>query len=191
MGLEPIVFWLFAGMAVAGGLMAVLLPRIVHAVFSLLLCFLGVTGVYVLAAADFLAITQIVVYVGGVLVLLAFGILLTGRTALALGRKEVRHRPWALAVGGLLFVGLTQALSRSQDFAAPRGAGAAPEGTVEGVGKLLLGDYLVLFEFASVLLLVALVGAAYLVRRGDARGGTGAPLRGPRGAPPRRTAWRT
>ena len=167
MGVEPILFWLFAGMAVTGGLMAVLLPRIVHAVFSLLLCFVGVTGIYVLAGADFLAITQVVVYVGGVLVLLAFGILLTGRTAQALGEKEVRHRPLGLIVGALLLAGLITALRHSQDFAAPA-AGGAPEGTITGIGRLLLGDYIVLFEFASILLLVALVGAAYLVRRTDA-----------------------
>ena len=91
--METMLFFLFAIMAVVGGLMAALLPRIVHAVFSLLLCFVGVTGIYALAGADFLAITQLVVYVGGVLVLMAFGILLTGRTALSLGEKEMHHRP--------------------------------------------------------------------------------------------------
>ena len=60
MSAGPLLFWLFAAMAVAGGLMAVLLPRIVHAVFSLLLSFTGVAAVYVLAGADFLAIVQIV-----------------------------------------------------------------------------------------------------------------------------------
>ena len=162
MGADVILFWLFAAMAVAGGLMSAFLPRIVHAVFSLLLCFLGVTGIYAVAGAYFLAVTQIVVYVGGVLVLFAFGILLTGRTALSLGGKELRHRKTGLLVGVLLAAALVAAL-KSSIF---RTAAAMPaEGTTEGLGKLLLGDYVVLFEFASVLLLVALVGAAYLVRR--------------------------
>ncbi|MFI5402558.1 MAG: NADH-quinone oxidoreductase subunit J [Planctomycetota bacterium] len=162
MGADVILFWLFAAMTVAGGLMAALLPRIVHAVFSLLLCFLGVTGIYAVAGADFLAVTQIVVYVGGVLVLFAFGILLTGRTALALGDKELRHRKTGLVLGGLLAAGLIASISGS----VYKTAAATPsEGTTEGLGKLLLGDYIILFEFASVLLLVALVGAAYLVRR--------------------------
>jgi NADH-quinone oxidoreductase subunit J len=165
MGVEPLLFWLFAAMAIAGGLMAVLLPRIVHAVFSLLLCFVGVTAVYALAGADFLAITQIVVYVGGVLVLLAFGILLTGRTAQALGGKEVRHRAVGLMLGFLLFFGLIFSLHAST-FAI--GGAAVGEGTTEGIGRLLLGDYIIAFEFASILLLVALVGAAYLVRRAKA-----------------------
>jgi NADH:ubiquinone oxidoreductase subunit 6 (subunit J) len=162
MSAEVILFWLFAAMTVAGGLMAALLPRIVHAVFSLLLCFVGVTGIYALAGADFLAVTQIVVYVGGVLVLFAFGVLLTGRTALSLGDKEVRHRKTGLLLGTLLAAGLITAISGSIF----RTSAATPAAeTTEGLGKLLLGDYIILFEFASVLLLVALIGAAYLVRR--------------------------
>jgi NADH-quinone oxidoreductase subunit J len=162
MSAEVILFWLFAAMAVAGGLMAALLPRIVHAVFSLLLCFVGVTGIYALAGADFLAVTQVVVYVGGVLVLFAFGVLLTGRTALSLGDKEVKHRRSGLLFGALLAAGLVTAISGSIF----RTSAATPaEGTTEGLGRLLLGDYIILFEFASVLLLVALIGAAYLVRR--------------------------
>jgi NADH-quinone oxidoreductase subunit J len=126
--LEALLFYLFAALAVVGGLMAALLPRIVHAVFSLLLCFLGVTGIYLLAGADFLAITQLVVYIGGV-----------------------------------LFAGLLAAVMASTDF---RVGGQEPaDGTISAIGRLLLGDYIILFEFASILLLVALVGAAYLVRR--------------------------
>jgi len=165
MGAEVILFWLFAAMAVAGGLMAALLPKVVHAVFSLLLCFVGVTGVYAVAGADFLAVTQVVVYVGGVLVLFAFGILLTGRTALALGDREVRHRKTGLVIGVLLAAGLISAISGSIFNTT---AATPVEGTTEGLGKLLLGDYIILFEFASVLLLVALIGAAYLVRRQSA-----------------------
>jgi NADH-quinone oxidoreductase subunit J len=162
--LEALLFYLFAALAVVGGLMAALLPRIVHAVFSLLLCFLGVTGIYLLAGADFLAITQLVVYVGGVMVLLAFGILLTGRTAEALGEKEgrPRHRLPGLVLGLVLFAGLLAAVMASVF----RTGGQEPaDGTISGIGRLLLGDYIILFEFASILLLVALVGAAYLVRR--------------------------
>ncbi len=163
--LEAVLFYLFAALPVVGGLMAALLPRIVHAVFSLLLCFLGVTGIYLLAGADFLAITQLVVYIGGVLVLLAFGVLLTGRTADALGEKEVRprHRLPGVLLGLALFAGLLAAIMASTDFHV--GGQEPAEGTVAGIGRLLLGDYIILFEFASILLLVALVGAADRVRR--------------------------
>jgi len=165
-GIGPLLFWLFAATAVAGGLMAVLLPRIVHAIFSLMLAFVGVAGIYVLAGADFLAVTQIVVYVGGVLVLMAFGILLTGRTADSVAKQELRSRKIGLAVGLVLFFGLMKAIGATSQFKfaeTPVG-----EGTTSGIGKLLLGDYIIAFEFASILLLVALVGAAYLVRRAKA-----------------------
>ena len=160
--METMLFFLFAIMAVVGGLMAALLPRIVHAVFSLLLCFVGVAGIYALAGADFLAITQIVVYVGGVIVLMAFGILLTGRTALSLGEKERRNRPLGIVVGLLLFIGLLFAISASSFHI---GETRELVATTDGIGRLLLGDYIIIFEFASILLLMALVGAAYLVRR--------------------------
>jgi len=159
----PLLFWLFAAMVVGGGLMAVLLPRIVHAVFSLLLSFVGVAAVYVLAGADFLAVVQIVVYVGGVLVLIAFGILLTGRTSDAAAAQEARSRKVGLAVGLLMFFGLIKAIGATSQFKS--GENPVSDGTAEGIGALLLGDYIIPFEFASILLLVALVGAAYLVRR--------------------------
>ena len=85
--------------------MAVLLPSIQQAVFSLLMSFVGVAALYALAGADFLAITQIVVYVGGILVLLSFGILLTGRTALTLGPEEIRNRPLGVLLGALALRG--------------------------------------------------------------------------------------
>ncbi|MFQ5843368.1 MAG: NADH-quinone oxidoreductase subunit J [Planctomycetota bacterium] len=159
---EPLLFWIFAAVSVVGGVMAVLLPRIVHAVFSLMLSFGGVAGIYALAGADFLAVVQLVIYVGGVIVLFSFGVLLTGRTASALGRKEVRNRPLGIALAVLLFLGLMTAIGGTVFRAGARPVG---EPTSDEIGKLLLGDYIIPFEFASVLLLVALVGAAYLVRR--------------------------
>ena len=164
MGIEPLLFWLFAAIVVVGGLMAVLLPRIVHAVFSLFLCFTGVTAVYALIGADFLAITQLVVYVGGVMVLFAFGILLTGRTAESLGEKEIKNRPLGIVIGAALFLGLLTAITGSS-FGNAGATDAEAGGTIGAIGKLLLGDYIIAFEFASILLLMALVGAAYLVRR--------------------------
>ncbi len=163
MSVGPLLFWVFSAMVVVGGLMAVLLPRIVHAVFSLLLCFTGVAAVYVLAGADFLAITQIVIYVGGVLVLIAFGILLTGRTSEATAKQEARSRKYGLAIGLVLFFGLMKAIGATSQFRV--GENPVGDGTTEDIGKLLLGDYIIPFEFASILLLVALVGSAYLVRR--------------------------
>jgi len=165
MGIQALLFWLFATMIITGGLMAVLLPSIQQSVFSLLLSFVGVAAIYALAGADFLAITQIIIYVGGILVLLSFGILLTGRTALTLGPAEIRNRPIGVLIGALVFSGLLWALVNSSGFAPGAGQDG---GTTEAIGKMLLTRYLVAFEFASIMLLTALVGAAYLVRRTQA-----------------------
>jgi NADH:ubiquinone oxidoreductase subunit 6 (subunit J) len=164
MGAGTLLFWTFAAMAVTGGLMAVLLPRIVHAVFSLMLSFIGVAGLYAVQGADFLAIVQLVVYVGGVLVLMAFGILLTGRTAESLSHHEARHRPYGIVAALLVFAALMTTIAKSQF-----NTGRVPAGdpTTLDIGALLIGDYIIAFEFASVLLLLALVGAAYLVRRAE------------------------
>ena len=165
MGAQALLFWMFAAMVIAGGLMAVLLPSIQQAVFSLLLSFVGVAAIYALAGADFLAITQIVVYVGGILVLLSFGILLTGRTALTLGPQEIRNRPLGVLLGAMIFAGLLWAIVNSSGFA----PGAGIDGdTTKAIGRLLLTRYLIAFEFAAIMLLTALVGAAYLVRRTQA-----------------------
>jgi len=165
MGVQALLFWLFATMIVTGGLMAVLLPSIQQAVFSLLFSFIGIAAIYAMAGADFLAITQIIIYVGGVLVLLSFGILLTGRTALTLGPQEVRNRPIGVLIGAMVFAGLLWAIVHSSGFAPGSGQDG---GTTEAIGKLLLTRYMVAFEFASIMLLTALVGAAYLVRRTQA-----------------------
>ncbi len=165
MGAQALLFWMFAAMVIAGGLMAVLLPSIQQAVFSLLLSFVGVAAIYALAGADFLAITQIVVYVGGILVLLSFGILLTGRTALTLGPQEIRNRPLGVLLGAMIFAGLLWAIVNSSGFAPGAGMDG---GTTKAIGQLLLTRYLIAFEFAAIMLLTALVGAAYLVRRTQA-----------------------
>ena len=163
MSVTPLLFWIFAAMAVAGGLVAVLAPRIVHAVLALMASFVGIASVYVLAGADFLAITQIVVYVGGILVLFSFGILLTGRSAESVMKREIANRKLGLVIGLLFFGGLMKAIGATSQFNLKENP--VDEGTAAGIGKLLLGNYIVAFEFASILLLVALVGAAYLVRR--------------------------
>ena len=115
--------------------MAALLPRIVHAVFSLLLCFVGVTGIYVLAGADFLAITQIVVYVGGVLVLIAFGILLTGRTrGFGAGSEGRRSRKLGLGDRPRAFLRPDERDRRDLAVFRFRATGAG-EGTTAGIGR--------------------------------------------------------
>src|SRR5687767_11075392 len=139
-------------------------PRIVHAAFGLMASFFGVAGLYALLGADFVALAQVVVYVGGILVLLVFGILLTGRVRGALGLESAPRAGYAIVAGALLFLGLLLAIGGT-DFHETTPGEAAP--TTPAIGRAFLDpeQYLVAFELVSVLLLAALVGAAYLVRR--------------------------
>jgi NADH-quinone oxidoreductase subunit J len=171
--------------------MAVLVKNIVHAAFSLLFTFLGVAGIYVLLNADFLAVTQIMVYVGGILVLMIFGVMLTNRvTDINIKAGAASRIPAALLVivlGSILgFAALTTKWTTHSDQPwnnTQQWSGSVYErienaqhktvddktkgsvGTAEEIGKLMLTDHLLPFEVISVLLLVALVGAAMLARK--------------------------
>ncbi len=161
------LFFAFAGLAVGSAIVAVAAPRIVHAAFGLLGAFFGVAGLYALLGADFVALAQILVYVGGILVLLVFGVLLTERLMGPLGLEDRRRRLWPVLAGGLLLVGLFARDPRapsSRRAARPGEPRADDHGDRPRVPRSRASTS-VAFELASVLLLAALVGAAYLVRR--------------------------
>ena len=163
--LPKLIFGGLAFVTVLSAIMAATAPKIVHAAFSLMAAFFGMAGMYAMLGADFVALAQIIVYVGGILVLLVFGILLTGRTQYALGLARPHGAKLAILTGGVFFLAMLLAISAS-DFNAVDDPGA-PEPTTAGIGRAFLdpNQYLVPFELASVMLLAALVGAAYLARR--------------------------
>jgi len=162
---EAIVFWAFAILTVGSAAVVVLARSLIYAAFALLFTFFGVAGLYVLLGADFLAATQLLIYVGGILVLLLFGVMLTHKIYNLDLRSELGGfwdwaAPVSVAVG--LFVILAATGARTQWMtASPR----TPAPTTEAIGRLFMGEFLLPFEAASVLLLVALVGAAMIVRR--------------------------
>lgn len=158
--LALILFYGFAGLTVGGAVSVLLSKKLMNAALSLLACFFGMATMYVFLKADFLAVTQLMVYVGGILVLLLFGVMFTGR--LPEGEKTSRNR----ALGGALSVGLL-AVFLPLIFQAGLSEGLArdPEreaSTVKRLGTLLMTDYLIPFEVAGLLLLFALVGATFV-----------------------------
>ena len=159
------IFYGLAAVSVLSAIVAAVAPRIVHAAFGLMAAFFGVAGIYALLGADFVAFSQVIVYVGGILVLLVFGVLLTARTEAKLGIDMPVRRAGALAVGALVFVLLAVAIDSSEfPNATPT---EDPQPTTEAIGRAFLDPegMLIPFELASVLLLAALIGAAYLARR--------------------------
>ncbi len=163
--LPDLLFFLFALLAVGAAVAAATAPKIVHAAFGLMAAFLAVAAIYALLGADFVAFSQILVYVGGILVLLVFGVLLTARTTVGLGLEKAATRTGAVLTAGLLFFVLVFSIHGTR-WPVPE-TPAAPEPTTEAIGRAFLdpAGMLVPFELASVLLLGALIGAAYLARR--------------------------
>ena len=158
---EAVVFWIFATLTVASAAVVVLSRTLIYSAFSLLVTFFGVAGLYVLLGADFLAATQLLIYVGGILVLLLFGVMLTHK----IYDLDLRSETTQLLSGLIVAVGLFVVLTAVALKAEWPGVERAPAPTTSGIGRLFLSDFLLPFEAASVLLLVALMGAAMIVRR--------------------------
>ncbi len=158
---EAAVFWAFAIVTVGSAAVVVLSRTLIYSAFALLFTFFGVAGLYVLLGADFLAATQLLIYVGGILVLLLFGVMLTHKIYDLDLRTETTQLASGLIVAAGLFVILAATALRTQWMSVPR----SPAPTTAEIGRLFLGQYLLPFEAASVLLLVALLGAAMIVRR--------------------------
>ncbi len=162
MNFYDIVFYLFAALTIASAGVLVFSRNVVYSAVGLLFALSGVAGLYVLLAADFVAIVQILIYVGGILVLLLFGVMLSQkgmRVDIGTGAKQLG--PAMIVVAGVLVVLFRMimktpwALQSVSEF----------EPTTNKIGVLMMTDYLIPFEIASVLLLGALVGAAFIARK--------------------------
>ncbi|MDP6849370.1 MAG: NADH-quinone oxidoreductase subunit J [Planctomycetota bacterium] len=160
---EFLSFWFFAILSVGCALLSLFHKNVVHSAFALMGTLVGVAGLFLLLGADFLAMTQVLVYAGGILVLILFGLMLT--------RPEPEERNlfriWGgvgiLAAGALLFV---ERMGEEPWFIQAKEL-PSPEPTVREIGLELLrrDSWLFAFEFASVILLAALVAAAFIARR--------------------------
>ncbi len=171
------LFWVLAALIVVGAVGVVVFRDIVRMAASLLLTLLAVAGLYFLLAAEFLAAVQLLVYVGGTLVLIIFGVMLTSQSPagrLAADRTETLV---SLALTGVLLAALVAAIviHQSSDAAQPgdgtpvAAASAHEIDPAQSIGRALLSRYLLPFELASVVLLVVMVGAAYLAKARRAR----------------------
>lgn len=170
MNVTEIIFYVFAALTIAGALGIVFTKNILYAAFSLLLTFLGVAALYVLAGADLLAVVQIMIYVGGVLVLMIFGIMLTGKTTDKYLPSPSHNRIAGTLAGLALFSLFITAILKANfsTLAWINAAGntqTADESTVAGIGINLMTDFVLPFEIAGILLMVALLGAAYIAGR--------------------------
>ncbi len=163
-----LLFYFFALLAVGSSVVVVFSKNVIYSAFSLMFTFLGVAGLYILLLADFVAIAQVMVYVGGILVLLIFGVMLTRNIVnVDIGAKAMRGLPASILIG--VFLGTMILLVTRTSWNQVAGEGI-PDGTTQAIGEELLTTYLLPFEVAGILLLVAVMGAAMIARRNEANG---------------------
>ena len=156
-----IVFYALAVLTVGGAALVAFSRNILHSALALLGTLTGVAGLYLHLGADFLGISQLLIYVGGILVLLLFAVLLTTRIGDIKASNKSLGWPVALPVSLAVAAGLAALVLRvdwplTEVVAAP---------TTARLGHAFLREYLLPFELASLVLLMALVGAMVLARR--------------------------
>ena len=160
-GLTAVLFYTFALMSATSAIGVVLSRNIVRTAVCLLFTLVGVAGLYFLLSAEFLAAVQLVVYAGGTLILIVFGVMLTSKSPFSRFEPKLVEIVIALSIGSILLVALIAGIVRTKFASNAMEAGNYP---VDKLGQTLLGDYLVPFELSSVLLLVVMIGAAYLAK---------------------------
>jgi NADH-quinone oxidoreductase subunit J len=174
--MELLFFYIFAGVAILSAVMVVTNKNVLHAALFLILTFFCVAAIYIILRAEFLAAVQVLLYVGAIMALFIFTVLLINVMQAQFLRQFHGQRPLA----GLLVVALL-AETIFLLFSDYRGSfplvqetppETAGKAGLEILARLLLTDYLLLFEVASVLLLAALIGAVVLAR-GDLPAGDG------------------
>lgn len=161
--LVNVAFYGLAALTVASAAGVAFSRNILYASFSLLGTFLGVAGLYIFLSADFLAVTQLLIYIGGVLVLILFAVMLTSRIQdLAVTNPSLGIAPAAIATA--LTTVLLLFVSRNAPWKAPL-QNPPSVSTAEQLGDLFLNRYLLPFEIASVVLLATLIGAVVIARK--------------------------
>lgn len=169
MWLDTTFFYVFALMTLAGAVLTITRRNAVHSAISLIVSLLGVAGLYLLQRAEFLFAVQIILYIGGIMLLFLFVIMLVNLDQAAKERQF--NKQWPVAVACILLVGAEIAFffSRGADslkLAQPAiPPSAAAPGNVERLADGLFSDYLLPFEIASVLLLVAVVGSVVMAKK--------------------------
>jgi NADH-quinone oxidoreductase subunit J len=172
LGSDALAFYAFAAVTVAGSLLVVLQKNPVYSVLSLIAAFFGLAGLYVLLEAPFVAVVQIIIYAGAIMVLFLFTVMLLNvprEDAAEWDRSHPLYRPMAVRIGAalalLLALELGWALSLTSGLAATIGEDRPGISSVAELGRVLFTDYMFAFEVTSILIIASMVGAVVLARK--------------------------
>lgn len=168
--LDTVLFYFFAGLAVISAILVVTRRNAVHSAIFLITALLATAGIFLQLNAEFLFIVQVILYVGGIMVLFIFVIMLVN---LDVAVRQMRfNRMWmvglllALALGAQAFMVLRYAKAGGASFFDMTPPPASQlEPNTELVGKALFSDYMLPFEIASILLLVSMIGAVVMAKK--------------------------
>ncbi len=172
MMLDKAVFYFFAGLAVVSAVLVVTRRNVVHSAIFLITALLATAGIYLQLQAQFLFIAQIILYVGGIMVLFIFVIMLVNLDVVL--HQVQFNRQWlvalvlAIVLGGQLVLAFLLARRDALDkllLGLPPGQAAQLEPNTELIGRSLFQNYVLPFEIASILLLVAMIGAVVMAKR--------------------------
>ena len=160
--LSQLLFFGICLMTIIASIWVVLSPNLIHSAVSLLFTLFGVAALYIFLYADFIAAAQVIIYVGGILVLIIFGVMLTNNIADPKLSNKSQHQ----LIGGIfsfaLLIMLANMVFDTNWYVEEL---IIRDSTVNDIGMMLLSTYLLPFEVVSILLLAALIGAAMLSRK--------------------------
>ncbi len=161
--LVGLVFLIVIAVTITGGLIACNADRLVRAVAGLIICFLGVAGLYFFLNSPFIAMMQVLIYIGAVSVTIAFAIMFAApEQSKKHGPPGPLAGPLGLITAGLVFGGLALLAVKTYWPVHTK----INDGSVENIGIRLLTDYSMVFELISIVLLIAIIGALVIARRG-------------------------
>jgi NADH-quinone oxidoreductase subunit J len=169
---DALMFYGFAVVTVIGALLVILQKNPVYSVLSLIASFFGLAGLYILLEAPFVAVVQIIIYAGAIMVLFLFVVMLLNvprEDAAEWDRSHPLYRPMAVRIGAVLAVALALELGWALSRTAGLSAGVADDrpavSSVAELGKVLFTDYMFAFEVTSILIIASMVGAVVLARK--------------------------
>lgn len=160
---SPGIFWVISAVVVGSSLLVVTSKNIVHSALFLVLSFVAVAGIYAVLGLDYIAAVQILIYAGAITIMLVFGIMLTKRGNMSNTNLFTKYKISGLIIS-IAFLVLTVYLISLTDLPVHAGEMSNP---VRLIATAMLGDFVVPFEGAAVLLLVAMVGAVMIARGGN------------------------
>jgi len=165
MGITEIMFWVLSVLALGSALMVISAKSPVHSVLWLVVTFFAISGHYILMNAQFLAIVNIIVYAGAIMVLFLFVVMLMNLNDSIEPQKNRLVQFAGIISGGCLFLLITAAITKTADSTSLVQMKDGDYGLIKNLGKVLFNDYVIPFEISSVLFLSAMIGAVLVGKK--------------------------